>query len=141
MTGIMFVTYMAIDERDGSREIGATVENPTWEQIEGSILRLDGQRMTQIVLGALEDDAFNEDHNMAIGGGGGVYTADVVLDGGASYVPVDLSKGTDDVTLIVGGQVAYRPARHCLDIQTVLQCAETFVRSGELDSTIQWEQM
>lgn len=131
----MFVSNLTIENWVGNKDEGSVIENPYWQQIETAILELNGKNKTLVTLGA------DEESYMSIGGGeAGKYIVNVTFDNMSFYNLVNYSKSEKIENLVVGGQAGSYPAKMCIDLQTVLLAAKTFVELGKLEESVTWEE-
>lgn len=131
----MFVSNLTIENWVGNKDEGSVIENPYWQQIETAILELNGKNKTLVTLGA------DEESYMSIGGGEvGKYIVNVTFDNMSFYNLVNYSKSEKIENLVVGGQAGSYPAKMCIDLQTVLLAAKTFVELGKLEESVTWEE-
>lgn len=131
----MFVSNLTIENWVGNKDEGSVIENPNWQQIETAILELNEKNKTLVTLGA------DEESYMSIGGGEvGKYIVNVTFDNMSFYNLVNYSKSEKIENLVVGGQAGDYPAKMCVDLQTVLLAAKTFVELGKLEESVNWEE-
>ncbi|NEO28268.1 MAG: hypothetical protein F6K03_15645 [Kamptonema sp. SIO4C4] len=130
----MFVFDLSVDQWVRNKDEGVFIENPTWQQIEGTICQLNGETQTLVTLGA------DEASYMSIGGGqANQYIVNVTFDGMTFYNLVDPAQPEQIKSLVIGGQLGNYPAKLCTDLPTALKAARTFAESGELEDSVRWE--
>lgn len=133
---LKFVTTMTADiwnEADCDEEV---VKNPTFEEVKTKVERLDAKKWTMVILSG-GGEAF-----LTIGGGNGRYV--VILTRRSeefwNLIGLDDPQGGGDVLINIGGQEGDFPKRQVIALRTTLKAAESFFWSGEMDSTLVWEQ-
>ncbi len=127
---------MVTDWWDGARNTESVITAPTWEMVSEAIKGLDGNVRTLVTI-VLEPLS-----HMTIGGGGdnGLYIVQATEDGERFHLATreDVTSPSN-VTIKAGGQNGDFPARRCVDLDTALRAAETFVETGQLETAIKWE--
>lgn len=131
----MSVSNITLENWVGNKDKGNFIENPDWQEIETAILELNGKSKTLVALGADE-----ETYMSICGGEAGKYIVNVTLDNMSFYNLVNFSKSEQIERLVVGGQAGSYPAKMCIDLQTVLLAAKTFVELGKLEESVRWEE-
>lgn len=127
---------MVTDCWDGVRNTESVVTAPTWEMVSEAIKALDGNVRTLVMI------VLQAPSHMTIGGGGdnGLYVVQATEDGARFQLATreDVTSSSD-VTIRAGGQNGAFPARRCVDLDTALRAAHTFVETGQLEAAIRWE--
>jgi len=117
---------------DCSDEVGQDVDNPSWENVEAEILRMDGQRYTAV--GMILDDH----HNMMIGGGGEHYTLGICdANNGVSYLK-NINGSPDKDIWINAGQGSDYPEEIVVALPDVLKAARYYFEHNKADPRLQW---
>ncbi|MET1078933.1 MAG: Imm1 family immunity protein [Pseudomonas sp.] len=111
-------------------------EHPAWtpDGAKAALERLDGQRLTQLLL------TVGEDRLMLIGGGGNRFSVSICFDVDRElYTLVDPAKA-DTVTedLLIGGQLGCFPANQIVAQDRVLAAIEHFHREGAASPGLTW---
>ena len=110
--------------------------SPNWEDIEKAIRRMDGNLCSLVILGIGDPTP-----HMGIGGGrDGKYVLYATPDNWVFYNLVDPNASPGEQVLIAGGQPAEYPNRQCLGLAEVLCAAKTYSETGQLDSSLVWEE-
>jgi Immunity protein Imm1 len=135
----MYVRRLSIeDERildPSSPELDA--QNPSWDQIENGIHRLDGKYRTLLIIG--QDNP--EFDYMVIGGGKeGAYWCGLYDKTGREFVVIDPSQTSTMHVKVPTGQTTSVPIRETVDLETVIIAAKKYSESGERASELVWEE-
>jgi Immunity protein Imm1 len=130
----MFISKFSVEDWVGNQNRGCIEQAQSWLEIEAAIKELDGQSKTLVTL-----ETEGETH-MAIGGGLQKYVVYVTFDNENFHYLVDPSKSETDETVIVGGQAGVYPGKSCIDLNTTLKAAKTFVELGIMEKSVIWEQ-
>ena len=127
---------LVVNRLDGPDDSDATeVKNPSWEQIETAIRRLDGKTCTLVILGVGDPVP-----HMAIGGGGdGKYIVYATTDNLSFQTLVNPSAPPGKCMLVAGGQAGDYALKICVGLQEALLAAKTYAETGEVDSGLTWE--
>jgi hypothetical protein len=113
------------------------VYDPTWDQIESAIRRLDGNHRSIVIIGQLDP----ETDFMGIGGGkDGVYRCFVYDRQGREFAVIDPSKPPDKLVDILMGQKTSVSLQECIDLDTVLLAAKSYAESGQLEKKLTWKE-
>jgi hypothetical protein len=132
---------------DGRRREPEEVADPTWEQIEAAIRRLDGRERPILFLWASDDpalqmiDEFSE--RLEVLGGAGAYWLAGTFGGYFQRQLLDPVGGSEEVELyprrIEFGFGA--PARHVTrDVNLVVQAARYYAERGGFAPSVSWEE-
>ena len=110
-------------------------KNPTWEQIETAIRRLDGKRCTLVILGVGDPVP-----HMGIGGGDdGRYIVYATPDNMSFHTLVNPSAPPGRCMLTAGGQTGDYDLKRCVSLREVLLAAKTYAETGQIDAGLTWE--
>jgi hypothetical protein len=103
-------------------------------EIELAIRALDGARHTLIIV------ELPSGKSLTIGGGPDRFVTELSEeDYRTRWAAIDPTRGDEPATLVVGGQLVDYPARLCVDIDTVLAAARTFVsENGARNQDLIW---
>ncbi|MEX2492613.1 MAG: Imm1 family immunity protein [Nitrospirales bacterium] len=130
----MFVVEMFADAWEGIEQSGAILLNPSWEDIDAAIRKLNGETYTIVRLQG-KDEA-----HMVIGGGAhGRYIMYATLNNEDFFNLVSDDKAIGSVLLCIGGREENLPMETVVDFVLVFKAVGTFVELGELESTLQWK--
>jgi hypothetical protein len=130
----MFITKFSTENWQGNQNNITLNPGNTWLEIAQAIQELDGKSKTLVTL---ETD--NETH-LTIGGGAGKYVVYLTFDNETFYYLSDPTHKDQEVSLIVGGQEGFYPAKLCINnLDIVLQAAETFAKYGTIEKSLTWE--
>jgi len=109
-----------------------TICDPTWEQIEEAIRRLDGKVHTEVLL--------SKAGQLSIGGGAGQYFVSIFTDDERSLIAIDQSKTAQEHTALVsGGQTVSLPKRQIVDVDAALRAARAYFETERPDPTLTWD--
>jgi Immunity protein Imm1 len=114
-----------------------SIDNPSWEQVQATILSLNAAQRSDMAILAADGSC------MVIGGGLGWFTVGTQC-GRASrtVVPASLTdprRGDDEQEIIIGGCTTPLPARYIVDQETTLRAARRFFEDGGLEPSLEWE--
>jgi hypothetical protein len=115
---------------------GATVDsqivpNPSLDQVEAAIRKLDNERFNDLYLQPVGDDP---ETWLCVGGGAGRYLLSGALGNQRFPTLVDPTKAADPaVALTVGGQEVTYPANRVHSLNTALEAVRTFWKSGRFE--------
>lgn len=118
------------EDEDSSEQI-----DPSWDDIEAAIRRLDGEACTLLILGIGDPVP-----HMGVGGGeGGNYVVYVTPDNLTfiNLINPKAPKGTCE--LKAGGQYGDYDLKLCVSLVDALAAAKTYAETGQLNSTSTWE--
>jgi Immunity protein Imm1 len=126
---------LVTEQWEGIRKKSSVVAEPTLEAVAAAIRALDGRVYTMVSI------VFKASSVIFIGGGGsnGLYVVTATHDGEHFKIAIGDASSTGMVTITAGGQEGDYPARHCVDLVTALRAARAFASTGEMDSTVNWE--
>jgi len=131
MEAIMRVVNLSWDCTDGT---GQDVTNPSWEDVEAEIMRMDGRKYTMVAM------SVNSTHNLIIGGGGEQYTLGL-SDGENCYLLKNENGSADNTVWIVCGQETDYPEDEVVKLEDVLQAARFYFERCKPDQSLQWKVM
>jgi len=140
----MFVKCMSVEGYDSEEEksFRSCDYDPTISEIEDAISNMEIDGVNGLYLSPEEDDDVGY---MGIGGGeSGKFIVTVEILQGDKYDCYTLinnsnSEPDEKVTMIVCTQVGIFPSRICVDLETVLKAAKTYVELGICDPSLDWE--
>jgi hypothetical protein len=114
--------------------------NPSWEQVEEAIQRLNGRERNDLFLYTGLDET-PPGASLSVGGGDGRYVV-VGMDRGASTPTFALGPDIDDgsrVELLVSGLPGYYRRHWIVDLDTALRAARSFYETGGFGGGgVQW---
>jgi hypothetical protein len=127
---------LAVTRMDGPEDRAAEeLGNPTWQDIESAIRRLDGDTCSLLILG-LSDPV----PHLAIGGGqDGKYIVYATPDNLTFYNLINPQAAPGKSMLVAGGQQGDYANKQCVGLPEVLRAAKTYAESGRLESSLVWE--
>ncbi len=131
----MFASELSADRWDGYDENRTEIQSPTLADIERAVHKLDGEEYTSVILGAE-----GETHFAVSGGSAGRYVVYATFDNMTFHNLLGPGDKSDTVYLTAGGQEGDYPGNTIVDRETALAAALTFAESGELDSSLTWEE-
>ena len=121
----MIIRELSADDCGGGSE-RIRKQQPTWEDVEGAVRRLDGSRFVEVNLADSEDTGL-----IILGGYGGRY---VCHDD--NYLLVD-PRSADDPPLRVTDDDEY-PGSWTVDLEAALKAARVYFDTARLDPSMQW---
>lgn len=111
------------------------LDNPTCQDIEAAIRRLDGDSCSMLVLGIGDPVP-----HMGIGGGeDGKYIVYATPDNWVFYNLINPKAPPGKSFLVAGGQRGDYANKQCVGLAEVLSAAKTYAESGRLESSLVWE--
>ena len=121
-------------ETNGRRD--TVIQNPSWHQVEAAISSLNNRNLNDLYL----EPAGGGDHTfLCIGGGNGHYIASGSMDGQRFPTLANRVADADSrIDLIVGGQLGDYPAKHVVDLASVLAAARSFFECGAFTDAVDW---
>jgi hypothetical protein len=127
---------LVITRMDGPEDrTSEELENPTWQDIETAIRRLDGDRCSLLILGIGDPVP-----HMGIGGGHeGKYIVYATPDHQIFHNLINPNAAPGKSFLVAGGQLGDYANRQCIDLTVTLRAAKTYAESGQLDTSLIWE--
>ncbi len=136
----MRVTMLRLVEYRSQFEHEVTnVPEPSWEQIETSIRRLDGHRFPYIYLILAEGPPVEQEMNVM--GGQGLYRVAVTLNGYFHRRLYFLGQRPERVQIWTSDQGGWEYRRHLTpDLALVLRAARYFCEHGDFDPELGWEE-
>jgi hypothetical protein len=124
----MNLTYDSLSDRKSNLQ---TMANPSWEDVQTAIRRLDAERHTEVMLAGSAQ--------MSIGGGGGRYFVSIFTEDERSLVLLDRGNPDDEmVTLMAAGQNVALPRQQVVDVESAIRAARYFVESECADPNLDW---
>ena len=130
----MYVVEMFADSWEGIEQSGNILLNPSWEDIDAAIRKLNGGEYTIVRLQG-KDEA-----HMAIGGGGhGRYIVYATFNNEEFFNLLCDDKAIGSVLLFIGGREQDLPMETVVEVDLVFKAVKTFVERGELESNLQWK--
>src|SRR5271163_3330991 len=127
---------LVVTRLDGPIDSDATEkQNPTWEDIQAAVRRLDGGTCTLVCLGIGQAPV----PHMGIGGGeGGKYIVYCTPDNRTFYNLINPGAESAKYQLTAGGQLGNYDARQCVSLADALRAAKTYAETGRTDETLTW---
>jgi hypothetical protein len=125
--------------RTGSEYNRVSISAPTWEEVISEIRAMDGQIITNVMLGEPQEGTPDMMPYIAIGGGAGEYFVFVTFDDTRFYSLISSEAAQGTGKLVVGGQMGEFPLREIVDEVTLMKAVQTFFESGALNSDLRWE--
>jgi hypothetical protein len=124
-------------EPDGWTNHTSVVADPSWEQIEAAVRRLDTSRRPFVKL--FLDSAVPDDDYVTIMGGAGTYWVAVTTGSHDQRRLFDPEKSSAEVAFWTSDQGFADHAFHGCDLATALRAARHFVDHADCDPGLQWE--
>lgn len=136
----MTVAQLTVSQWERGTVRNEIVANPSWDQVEAAVRRLDNDTFNDLYL---QPDADNSETYLCVGGGAGRYVLAGVLAGDRFPTLIDPTRPADPTELIrVGGQEGDYPANVVHDLDTTLQAVRAFWASGSFDGAgWHWEEL
>lgn len=125
----MKVKILSCDNTGGSNE---EKENPSWEEVESSILSMDGE--TRSMVGLMLD---NSDHHLMIGGGNSNFILNINT-GDTVYFLIDPEKSEEEYVSLMAGQPSEYPENQIANLDTVLSVTKYYFEEGKPDNSQNW---
>ena len=123
----MFATELLVEPED-------KIEDPTWEQIESALLRLDGLKVTFVGLRGDRPDV-----HMGVGGGAdGKYVVYATYDNLRFHTLLNPEASAGTVSMITGRQRGEFEAEKCVSREAMLLAVRTFATLSERDKSLKW---
>jgi hypothetical protein len=134
------IAQLTVSEWDGTDVRNQIVMNPTWDQVEAAVRRLDNACFNDLYL---QPDAANSEIYLCVGGGSGRYVLAGVLAGDRFPTLIDHDRPAEPAELIrVGGQEGDYPANVVHDLEVTLTAVRAFWATGRFDgSGLRWEEL
>lgn len=110
-------------------------KNPTWNDIESAIRRLNGEDCTLLILGIGDPVP----HMGIGGGGGGNYIVYATPDNLTFHNLINPKALKGKCELKAGGQYGDYDLRQCVSLDSVLRAAKTYAETGQIEATLTWE--
>jgi immunity protein Imm1 of predicted polymorphic toxin system len=127
----LIVTRLGGPQDDNPNEI---IE-PSWEDIEAALRKLDGESCSLVVLGIGDPPV----PHMAIGGGNGKYIVYATADNAVFHKAMNTRAPDRKCSIVAGGQRGMYDLRMCVTFDQALRAAETYALTGTLDPSLSWE--
>src|ERR1700694_2166654 len=129
----MYTNAIVTDLWSGVRCEESSIMNPSWEDIEIAIKRLDGKHRTIVTIKGEE-----EAHLTVGGGAGGQYVVYATFDNANYFTLMSNDQSQSKVMLFVGGQEGDYPKNIVVDLHPALAAARTFAEIGQIDRDLAW---
>jgi len=114
------------------------IDEPSLEELEQLVLRLNGKDCSDIILYRTTDEATSS--LVICGGVDGRVTAILQMDEDESFLHLcDVKGGSAEFEQSIGGVATPLPIKYCVDKRLALQAARTFFEFGIPDSALHWE--
>ena len=132
----MFTKILEIEEWVNRMDVGPTITNPTWSQVNKAITDLDGKTRTIVMLYERpESDAYM----IVAGSWEDLYMVNATKNNEEFWSIVDPKGSTNRRMVFVGGQDGDYEERMFIPLPVVLEAAQTFYETGEFKSSLNWE--
>jgi hypothetical protein len=130
-----FVTTAVADQWTGIDCKEEVMSEPSFLELKPWIDRLDARTWTMISISSRSGST------LTIGGGSGQYVVIMAPKEEEFWNLIrPASENEGDVRINIGGQEGEYPGRQVVDYPEALRATETFVSTGEMDPTLDWEQ-
>ena len=127
----MAIARMTLCEWSGASLDSQVVSNPSLDQVEAAIRRLDNKRFNDLYLQPAGADT---ETWLCVGGGAGQYLLSGALGNQRFPTLVDPTRAAEPaVTLRVGGQEGTYPANRVHGLETALEAVRTFWKSARFE--------
>lgn len=108
-----------------------TVINPSWQQVEKVIKKLDAKDHTEVVL--------QDGGQISVCGGGGRYFVSIFTEDERSMVLTDPNKqGKAKEFLMCGGQKIALPAERVVDLESAVKAVRCYFDTRTADEELFW---
>jgi hypothetical protein len=112
--------------------------NPTWDQVEEAIRRLDNRVTNDLYLQPHREDP---ETYLCVGGGQGRYTVSGSVNNETFPTVLDASKAAlPKELLVVGGQSGWYPASMVHDLETALEASFAYFECGGPGGRLNWQE-
>lgn len=110
--------------------------NPTWQEIEAAIRRMDGRQFTEVTLGTgpVAYPAY-----ISIGGGDGRYWVFIWTEDEQNLTLFDPSKPDGTAALKSGGQSVHIPARQVVGLSEAVRAVRWYFEHSGADPGLKWQ--
>ena len=125
---VVSTPLLSWDCTDGS---GQDVINPSWENVEAELLRMDGAKYTMIAMIA------GDDRNLTIGGGNGRYVASVV-DGDKIFSLKNPDGAEERYVYVIAGQGSFYPENQVVGLSDVMHAVRCYFDNSAREPGLQW---
>lgn len=133
----MYVKRLFYDELSGGKYFPShETANPDWKDVEDIIRRLDGQHVSEVTM-----DNGDEDNYLCVAGGNnGLFILYIALDDNSEFYSL-LNPFPENKTnrLVTGGQSGDFEDKICVRVETVLDAAGDYFRTGNISDKYKWE--
>jgi hypothetical protein len=109
------------------------VDQPSWDEAEDAIRRLDASTYTIVMI-----ESIGEQH-LAVGGGAGRYVVYATFDNYDFWNLLGDGGAGGRTLLNAGGQDGDYPVRQIVDLEQACRAARTFFLGLRLDPSLWWE--
>jgi hypothetical protein len=130
----MYVVEMFADSWDGIEQSGTILSNPSWEDVDAAIRKLNGKKFTIVRL-----QGKDEAHMAIVGGAHGRYIVYATFNNEEFFNLVSAEKATGSILFFIGGREQDLPMETVVDVDLVFKAVTTFVECGEFESNLQWK--
>lgn len=110
------------------------VDNPTWSEIEQWIRAMDGENLSDLIIGDLP----NGNYLSISGGNGGKYHVVAQNATGPYRILIHNQPSQGNVLIVFGGSPSPRPQEESHSLATVLRVVKTYAETGQLDQALSW---
>lgn len=135
----MYVKRLFYDDLSDSANYCPSCEivNPDWDDVVNIIKKLDGRYISEVTM-----DTGDEDNYLCVAGGNdGLFILYISLDDNSEchtlLNPCPVKSRINK--LVTGGQIADYEDKICVGIETVLDVAEIYFRTGRISDKYDWE--
>jgi len=130
----MIVKYLGITDHASDFPFGEQrIDNPSVDQIEQAVRSLNGKLRSCLGL------SIDEDHYLAIGGGGALYIVQFFPDMFRLINP-DVPANSNRQICLVVDQRGWFSEKECVPLNLALQAARHYALTGQMDKDLSWEQ-
>lgn len=112
--------------------------NPSWNDVEKSLISIDGNLITYV--GLYKDEEPDSDEFLLIGGGdSGNYVCSYYNDGDEYYLVNPRENEPDKLVEIPIGQMNVKPKKYFNNLEIIISTVKFFYETGKMLDSAQWD--
>ena len=112
---------------------------PSWAEVVSAVQAMDGQNVTNLMLGVPQDGIPVAMPYLAIGGGAGSFVVYITFDDTRFYRLMNIERRQGMGNLVAGGQMIEVHLQEIVDEATALKAVQTFFENLALNSDLDWD--